>query len=218
MRVTEAVDELNRLGGLGAWSAMTGAETAAAGMQRIEALSDADVAEVRESAALFQGVEETTADLRGLLDVLCGLRWLTAGMKKNERTLFESPLFETLRQRPQDAFKLLAHGPDALDIRQTDAIRHSGASRNPGFQPGASDSDRPSRASETIRHSRENSDRHSRESGNPSSPNTVDSRFHGSDESLHSVASHSRGDKSFPRNREGVISNTWLMNISAGVW
>ncbi len=232
MRVTEAVDELNRLGGLGAWSAMTGAETAAAGMQRIEALSDTDVAEVRESAALFQGVEETTADLRGLLDVLCGLRWLTAGMKKNERTLFESPLFEILRQRPQDAFKLLAHGPEVRHSRESgnpsslhspyphsqgrdeeeDSRAHpSGASRNPGFQPGASDSDRPSRASETIRHSRENSDRHSRadsyrhsrESGNPSSPNTVDSRFHGSDEegnpeSLHSGASqdarHSRGD------------------------
>ena len=151
LRVGEAVDEMNRLGGLGAWSAMAGAENAAAGMQQIEALSDADVAEVHESAALFQGVEEMTAELRGLLDMLCGLRWLTAGMKKNERTLFESPLFETLRQRPQDAFKLLAHGPDVPEIRQTDAIRHSGESRNPsspasppgsaGLQPASGSAD-----------------------------------------------------------------------------
>ena len=44
-------------------------------------MSDADVAEVQESAELFGGVEETTADLRGLLDFLCGWRWLTVGMK-----------------------------------------------------------------------------------------------------------------------------------------
>ena len=138
MRVTEAVDELTRLAGLGAQSAIAGAENAADGMQRIEALSDADVAEVRQSATLFQAVEETTADLRNLLDVLCGLRWLTAGMKKNERTLFEAPLFEMLGQQPQDAFKLLAHGPEVrhagggAPIRHSGApIRHSGESRNP---------------------------------------------------------------------------------------
>ena len=56
-------------------------------MQRIEEMSDADVSEVRESASLFRQVEETTAPLRGLLDFLCGLRWLTAGMKKKERDL-----------------------------------------------------------------------------------------------------------------------------------
>ena len=47
-------------------------------MRRIEELSDADVAEVEESAGLFQGVERTTADLRGVLDFLCGMRWQTA--------------------------------------------------------------------------------------------------------------------------------------------
>ncbi len=110
LRVSEAIGEMNRLGGLGAQSAIAGAESAAAGMSRIEALSDADVAEVRESAALFQGVEETTAGLRGLLDTLCGLRWLTAGLRKKDRTVFESPLFDTLGQRPNDAYTLLAHG------------------------------------------------------------------------------------------------------------
>ncbi len=218
MRVTEAVDELNRLGGLAAWSAMTGAENAAAGMQRIESLSDADVAEVRESAALFQGVEETTAELRGLLDILCGMRWLTAGLKKSERTLFEAPLFEMLGQRPNDAFKLLSHGPEVrhtgggAPIRHSGApIRHSGESRNPsssassgsaGSQP-ASDEGRESaddagghgsalrhhsRASASLRHSRESGNPSSSESvdspasGNPSSPPKMDSRFHGSDD------------------------------------
>ena len=72
---------MNRLGGLFASSAIAGAEAAASGMQRIEEMSDADVAEVRESAELFRRVEDTTAALRGLLDFLCGLRWLTSDMR-----------------------------------------------------------------------------------------------------------------------------------------
>ena len=109
LRVRDATDELHRLGGMFASSAITGAETATDGMQRIEEISDADVAEVQESAVLFDGVEETTADLRGLLDFLCGWRWLTAGMKKKERDEFEGPLVTTLSQHTANAYELLAH-------------------------------------------------------------------------------------------------------------
>ena len=114
LRVRDATDELHRLGGMFAGSAIAGAETATAGMQRIEAMSDADVAQVQESAALFNGVEETTADLRGLLNFLCGWRWLTAGMKRKERDEFEGPLVATLGQHTANAYELLARGPDAL--------------------------------------------------------------------------------------------------------
>ena len=114
MRVLEATGELNRLGGLFASSAIAGAEAATIGMQRIEEMSDADVAEVRESASLFREVEATTADLRGLLDFLCGLRWLTAGMKTRERKSFEAPLSDTLGRHPDDAYGLLATGPAAV--------------------------------------------------------------------------------------------------------
>ena len=155
MRVTEAVGELRRMGSFFIQSAVAGAEASAEGMEHIEMLSDADVSEVRQSASLFKEVEETTSGLRGLLDTLCGLRWLTAGMKKRERTLFELPLLETLDKHAVDAFKLLARGPDELSHGQTDAIRHSRESGNPGFQPGVSDSDRPSPAGDTVRHSRE---------------------------------------------------------------
>ena len=108
MRVAEAVRDLNRLGGLFAQSAIQGAETATEGMQLIEEMSDSDVAEVQESAELFSGVERTTADLRGLLDILCGWRWLTAGMKKKKRDAFEGPLAVTLGRHQADAYKLLA--------------------------------------------------------------------------------------------------------------
>ena len=111
MRVAESAQELRRLAGLAAQSAISGAEGATEAMQRIEDMSDSDVAEVQESSALFRGVEVTTAHLRSLLDFLQGLRWQTAGMTNEARANFESPLIETLEQRPADAYELLASGP-----------------------------------------------------------------------------------------------------------
>ena len=116
LRVRDATDELHRLGGMFAGSAIAGAETATDGMQRIEEMSDADVAEVQESESLFQDVEKTTSDLRGLIDFLCGWRWLTAGMKKKERDEFEGPLVTTLGLYTANAYKLLARGPEEMDI------------------------------------------------------------------------------------------------------
>ena len=115
LRVRDAVRELDRLGGLFAGAAMAGAEVAAEGMERIEEMSDAEVAEVHESAAAFRGVEETTADLRGLLDCLCGLQWMTAGMGAAARKEYELPLVRTLNRQPTDAYRILARGPEAGD-------------------------------------------------------------------------------------------------------
>ena len=120
MRVQGSIEELRRMSGLFASSAIQAAENATAGMQRIEEMSDADVAEVRESAALFRGVENMTAEMRGLLDFLCGLRWLTAGMTKKARTAFESPLVDFLEQNSQSAYSLLALGPGGMDASAAD--------------------------------------------------------------------------------------------------
>ncbi len=113
IRVHGARQELSDLGGLAAVSAISGAEAATEDMQRIEEMSDADVSEVRESAALFGEVEKTTADLRGLLDFLRGWHWITAGMKKKELVQFKAPLIKALEADLQNAFSLLAHGPEA---------------------------------------------------------------------------------------------------------
>ena len=115
LRVADALDELNRLGGLFATSAIAGAEAATGGMQRIEEMSDADVAEVRESTSLFGHVEATTADLRGLLDFLCGLRWVTAGLTKKNLASLEGPLVTTLGRQQASAYTLLARGPERID-------------------------------------------------------------------------------------------------------
>ena len=117
LRVLEASDYLRETAGLFLSSAIAGAETAANGMQHIEELSDADIGEVRESTKLFEGVDEMTAELRGLLDFFCGLRWLTAGMKRKERIAFEKrQLFEPIGQYPEQAYGLLANGPEAIGV------------------------------------------------------------------------------------------------------
>ena len=123
IRVAEAREYLRQLGGLFASSAITKAETATESMQRIEQKSDADVAEVRESAALFRDVEETTAELRGLLDFVCGLHWRTVGMKSKQRKAFEAPLVETLGLDPDSTLKLLAKGPEVVPADSPGARR-----------------------------------------------------------------------------------------------
>ncbi len=116
LRVGDGTDELRRLGGLIASSAIQGAENAVAGMELIEEMSDADVAEVRESARLFEGVDQATSELRRVLDFLCALRWMTVGMKKKERNEFETRgLLEVIGAYPAKAYSLLAEGPDVVE-------------------------------------------------------------------------------------------------------
>ena len=74
----------------------------------------------RKSASLFGQVEETTADLRGLLDFLGGLRYLTAGMKKREHATYEGPLVTTLGRQPDNAYALLSRGPNHAGDRASD--------------------------------------------------------------------------------------------------
>ena len=123
LRVTDAREDLRKLGGLLTASALAGVETAADGMQLIEEMSDADVAEVRELAALFRNVEQTTRDLRGVLDFLCGLRWHTVGMKRLDRMAREGLVSEALGRQPEVAYKLLSRGPDAIDAETAAPVR-----------------------------------------------------------------------------------------------
>ena len=125
LRVAEAREYLRQSGGLFATNAIAAAETATDFMQSLEEISDADVAEVQESAALFRSIEETTSDLRSLLDFVCGLRWRTAGMKVKQRKVFEAPMVETLGADPQNTFKLLARGPDGVPVDSPGAMHSS---------------------------------------------------------------------------------------------
>ena len=113
LQIKDANEELYRLGTLFVSSAIQGAENAAAGMQLIEEMSDTDISEVQQSIDLFSGVEGTTSVLRGFLDFVCGLRWLTSGMSKSERTKFEIPINQVLESAPDNAYQLLSCGPDS---------------------------------------------------------------------------------------------------------
>ena len=121
LRVHDATQELSRLGGFTSASAIQAAENATGGMQQIEEMSDADIAQVEESATLFREVEKTTAALRGLLNTLCGVNWLAAGMKKRQRAEFEAPLVGAIATQAEGAFSLLTNGPDSVDA--ADPIR-----------------------------------------------------------------------------------------------
>ena len=115
LRVNDATKDLGRLGGMYSSSAIQAAESATKAMHEIEQMSDADIAEVRESVHLFRGVEATTSELRGVLDTLTGVRWLTAGMKAKERRQFEEPLVGTLTYKEDGAYQLIARGPRGVD-------------------------------------------------------------------------------------------------------
>ena len=92
-------------------SALQGVENAAQGMRQIEQLSDADVAEVHQSESLFKAVESATADLRGFLDTLGGLRWLTAGMKVRQRAQFRVPAHRNPGRQPHPGLPPPHPGP-----------------------------------------------------------------------------------------------------------
>ena len=119
MRVAEATEDLRKFAVLFFSSAIAATEAASRGMERIEELSDADISEVQESANLFAEVDKSTAELRGLLDFLCGFRWLTAGRKKKDLAAFETPLAEILGRHLANPWKLLVEGPDSLAVETT---------------------------------------------------------------------------------------------------
>jgi len=56
-----------------------GMTSAAEGIREIEQLGDADIAEVKESAALLRNMQDTIAPVRRMLNFFTGLRWLAAG-------------------------------------------------------------------------------------------------------------------------------------------
>ena len=122
LRVLDATRDLRKMAQLFFDSAIAGAEAAREGMHLIEEMSDADMVEVRESATLFHGVEGMTAELRGLLDFLCGLRWFTAGMKLKEHSVFMDPLVVTIGSTADtDQLKLLTRGPESMATTPPDS-------------------------------------------------------------------------------------------------
>ena len=124
LRIGDATADLRRLKvPMFVESALQGVENAAHGMRQIEQLSDADVAEVHESQSLFHAVESATADLRGFLDTVGGLRWHSAGMRVRQRAALNAPIAETLGADPSRAFERLARYPAGQVADDSPAFR-----------------------------------------------------------------------------------------------
>ncbi len=63
------------------------ARGAARGMERVEELTDADIAEAKSSKALFVDVQAVTRDLRSFMDLVHGVRWARGGDRVRGRAI-----------------------------------------------------------------------------------------------------------------------------------
>jgi hypothetical protein len=95
-RVRPALDDLAKRGGGFISDAIRKAEASIAGMETVESLTDAEVAEVRASAAAFADVEERTRPLTRFLDVWQALKWLATDSKASGQQDLERGLLEGL--------------------------------------------------------------------------------------------------------------------------
>ena len=82
--VRGALDWLSKRGNIMVTHIVAKAKAVAAGMQRVEALTDADIAEVKESESNFQSVETGIRPIAALLDFIHVLRWQDSKDKKIE--------------------------------------------------------------------------------------------------------------------------------------
>jgi hypothetical protein len=89
-KVRRAVDELSHRGSLLISNEIRKAEAAIAGMEQIESLTDAEIAEVRQSDETFAAVEGSTRPLKQFLDFWQAIKWLD--LNKDEEHSLQSLL------------------------------------------------------------------------------------------------------------------------------
>ncbi len=78
-------EDIRAVGQLFAGNVISGLTAAANEIRSIEQLNDTDIAEVKESATLFNSMEQTVQPLRNMVNFFAGLRWMAAG--ENARPL-----------------------------------------------------------------------------------------------------------------------------------
>lgn len=82
--VRKALDELAARGTLMISDAVRSAEASIAGMALVESRSDADIAEVKQSAEDYHGVEARTEPLRRFLDFWQAIKWLDLSAEESK--------------------------------------------------------------------------------------------------------------------------------------
>ena len=125
--LAQAGDDLRTAGGDFAGYVFSRTSAAAESIRAIEEINDADIGEVKESAALFDEMEANIAPVGRMLNFFAGLRWLAAGA--NTRPLALGQPRQLRRQIGDDhatavtwwqsqdydtQLRLLEQGPEAL--------------------------------------------------------------------------------------------------------
>ncbi len=85
-------------------------EEAAGFARKHDALLDLTLEEIQESRALVEDAGFRQGGQHTPLNLVAGLRWLSAGMKRRERTAFHAPLKEILRGDPGRSIAVLLGG------------------------------------------------------------------------------------------------------------
>lgn len=111
--VRPALDRFAEVG-LFKGQAVKQAELAIGEMQQIEELTDADIAEVRRSAETYEMMKSDTAELRQLLDVLQGFRWIG---QSTEQALKDA------RKLRNEADRLALSDPKASALKDAQAAK-----------------------------------------------------------------------------------------------
>jgi len=112
---TRGVEEqLRARGSMFISGAVAKAKATAQGMAKIEALTDADIAEVKESANVFNEVSKGSLPLTRFFDLIHGLRWID--MKKD--TEKKAAVNEFLDQKYGDPVRIAATGELAAHTRE----------------------------------------------------------------------------------------------------
>ena len=112
--VRPALDTLEKRG-IFASEAMRKATNAAGAMRRVEALTDADITEVRESTESFADVTRETADAHKILSLLQGWRWIGASTEESAKLA---------RKLRKEADRLALSDPEASAKKSEQAARH----------------------------------------------------------------------------------------------
>lgn len=80
-------EELRERGSLLSNDTLVKAKQSALGMQKIERMTDADIAEAKESASTFKTIEDATNPLHSFLKLYHALRWVSSNSKEDKQAI-----------------------------------------------------------------------------------------------------------------------------------
>jgi hypothetical protein len=112
--------ELSKRGLLLSNQTIQSAKQAAEGMQKIEKISDAEIAEAELSALIFNTIEDATRPLNNFLRLYHGLRWLNDGSRENQIAInaYLDSEFGDIIKVAMDEIEIIENSPQATTFNK----------------------------------------------------------------------------------------------------